>query len=56
MNKKDLDALAGLYESVYSPEESGEYFGEAKEDDDDVDDVKPAVASKSGKKKAENAN
>jgi hypothetical protein len=28
MNKKDLDALAGLYKGVYSPAESGEYLRE----------------------------
>lgn len=28
MKKEDLDTLAGLYESVYSPEESGEYLEE----------------------------
>jgi hypothetical protein len=28
MNKKDLDALAGLYKSVYSPADSGEYLSE----------------------------
>ena len=28
MKKEDLDALAGLYEGVYSPAETGEYLSE----------------------------
>ena len=33
MNKQDLDALASLYEGVYSPTESGEYLIEAPQGD-----------------------
>lgn len=55
MNKKDLDALSGLYKSVYSPTDSGEYLSEDYIDEQLKGiDGKPIPVSAADKKRAEN--